>query len=269
MSKDIGNYLDDISFETEVYPGVYWIPLNALGKTRYTNEQMMDVVQMSFEQKKAAISNLYEAVQLFQLSEFKGVMDNADHWVDSIHWQTHKNQEQAVFSNEGCCATDTNWLAFFIKDHYDFVCSFCYANQDGNGHITTCIQQDAQYYFIDMMMCRKDSQNYFCKETGIVTDFMDTEWAGYLYKCRNPVDFCRFNIERFQSKNRSVPFCFYMRKTDCVTATGCSVDSEKTIFFVPESDHPLVIYGGEGKNKLQEVKLPESIKRAFVMDGRS
>ena len=62
MSKDIGNYSDTICFETEVYPGVFWVPLNTLGKTRYTNEQMHEIVQMPIEYKKASISNLYEAV---------------------------------------------------------------------------------------------------------------------------------------------------------------------------------------------------------------
>lgn len=64
-----------------------------------------------------------------------------------MHWQTHKGPEEAVLSNEGCCATDTNWLAYFIGDKYEKVGSFCYGNTDGNGHITTYIKQSEYYYF--------------------------------------------------------------------------------------------------------------------------
>lgn len=263
MSKDIGNYSDTICFETEVYPGVFWVPLNTLGKTRYTNEQMHEIVQMPIEYKKASISNLYEAVQLFQLSEFRGVIDNIKHWIGDVQWDLHKKPEQAILSNEGCCATDTNWLAYFIKDHYDFVGSFCYANADGNGHITTYIQQDGDYYFLDMMMCRKDSQDYFCKETGILSDLLDSEWTGFLYRCKNPVDFCKFNISRFEAKKRMVPFCFYVRETEYVLATGVHITEKGTTFLVPKLEKPNVVCCESGSNQLLMVDLPEQVAKTL------
>lgn len=50
---------------------------------------------------------MYEAVQLFQISEFRGTLDNKNYMIDGIHWQTHKSPKEAVLSGEGCCATDT------------------------------------------------------------------------------------------------------------------------------------------------------------------
>ena len=41
MSRDIGQYSNTIKFETEVYNGVYWIPINTLGASRYSNEEMV------------------------------------------------------------------------------------------------------------------------------------------------------------------------------------------------------------------------------------
>ncbi len=262
MSKDIGNYSNSIQFETEVYKGVYWVPINTLGKSRYTNDEMIEISKMPIEKKKMLIDNLYEAVQLFQISEFKGVFDNKDYWVDNIHWQTHKTQEEAILSNEGCCATDTNWLAYFIKDKYDYVGSFCYANTDGNGHITTYIKQDNEYYFLDMMMCRKDSQDYFGKESGILTELMDSEWAGFLYKCKNPIDFCYFNIDRFKAKNRDIPFCFYMRQVDCVTATGEHMDENGVKFYIPKYEIPEIIYLDDSRTgNILIADLPEKLQR--------
>lgn len=137
MNKNIGNYSNCVQFETEVYHGVYWVPINTLGVSRYTNGEMTEISRMPLEKKKERIGNLYEAVQLFQVSGFRGILDNKDYQMDNIHWQIHKKPEESVLSNEGCCATDTNWLAYFIKDRYISVGSFCYANKDGNGHITT------------------------------------------------------------------------------------------------------------------------------------
>lgn len=109
MAKDIGVYSNSIEFETEVYPGVYWVPLNTLGKSRYTNEQMKYIAQLSPEEKRQKINNLYEAVQLFQISNFQGEFDNINHWIDETTlWQTHKNPKDAVCTNKGCCASDTN-----------------------------------------------------------------------------------------------------------------------------------------------------------------
>ncbi|MDE7281328.1 MAG: hypothetical protein K2N36_06280 [Ruminiclostridium sp.] len=260
MSKDTGNYSNSVRFETEVYKGVYWLPINSLGASEYTNKEMTVISQMPLTDKKQHIHNLYEAVQLFQVSEFRGTFDNKDYWIDNIHWQTHKNPEEAVLSNEGCCATDTNWLSYFIKDRYDSVGSFCYANKDGNGHITTYIKNSGKYYFIDMMMCRRDSQDFLCKENGVLSELFNSEWAGFLYKCKNPVDFCLFNIERFKAKNRKVPFCFYLRESSFVTATGEHTDENGVTFYIPKKDKPVIIYANDDENcVLSFVDLPDCL----------
>lgn len=248
MSKNTGNYSNNVQFEVEVYNGVYWIPINTLGASRYSNEEMAEISRMPLDKKKEQIGNLYEAVQLFQVSEFRGIFDNKDYWIDNIHWQTHKDPEESVLTNEGCCATDTNWLAYFIKDKYNSVGSFCYANKDGNGHITTYIKYDSEYYFIDMMMCRKDSQEFLCKENGVLSELMNSEWSGFLYRCKNPVDFCLFNIDRFRAKNRRVPFCFYLRESSFVTATGEHTDEKGVTFYIPKKDNPVIIYTYDDNN---------------------
>lgn len=240
MSKNIGNYFYDIEFETQVYRDVYWVPVNSLGKTRYTSAEMFEISKLPLENKRKKIDNLYEAIQLFQISEFRDCFDNKDFWINGVHWQTHKTPEEAVQLNEGCCATDTNWLAYFIGDKYEKVGCFCYGNIDGNGHITTYIKQGEYYYFIDMMMCRSDSQKFFCKESGSLDDLMHTEWAGFLFKSKFPSDFCQFYIERLKSKNRDAPFCFYIR--DTCSATANVQNGSKVAFYAPTCDKPHLIY---------------------------
>lgn len=261
MTKDTGVYSNSVEFEVEVYPNVYWVPLNTLGKSRYTDVDMQSIKKLSPEEKKNAIHNLYEAVQLFQASDFQGTFDNINHWIDKTTlWQIHKNPKDAVNSNNGCCASDTNWLAYFLSGKYQSICSFCYANEDGNGHITSCIKQNDWFYFLDMMMCRNDSQAYLCQENGVIEDFMDSEWAGFLYKCKAPVDFCLFHISNCQRKNRPIPFCFYFRESECVFATGLSIEQDGVTFMIPKNENPVVVYTDKtSPAKLLIAELPAGL----------
>lgn len=260
-----GNYDNGAYFEYNVYPGVEQIPISALGKTRYTNEEMENIARLSLEEKRSFIGNLYEAIQLFQISGFKGALDNADYFIATgrlcpldegaglqsgpcdtpaqIHWQMHKSPENAVLTNEGCCATDTNWLSFFLKDRYDSMGSFCFGCPDQNGHITSYILHGGVYYFIDMMMCRKDSQEFFDREVVPPSLREKQEWSGYLYCCKEPVQICHFYLERFRATGRNTPYCFYLREADHVTATGAGCDEKGIVtFYAPECDRPRLLY---------------------------
>ena len=46
MTKDTGVYSNSVEFEVEVYPNVYWVPLNTLGKSRYTDVDMQSIIYM-------------------------------------------------------------------------------------------------------------------------------------------------------------------------------------------------------------------------------
>jgi len=259
MGYNIGNYVHDASFQYEVYPGVEQLPVNALGKTRYTNEQMADISRLAIGEKQKRIGNLYEAIQLFQISGFRGIFDNKDYSIGSVHWQTHKSPEMAVLSNEGCCATDTNWLSYFLKGKYDWIGSFCFGHPDQNGHITTCIFHCGHYYFMDMMMCRRDSQEFFDREDVAPSQRQKKEWGGLLYSCKDPVQMCRFYRDRFQALGRSAPYCFYIREENRVTATGCSCDENGMVtFYVPECDRPRLLYLDQSSgHRFSIVPLPD------------
>lgn len=254
---DAGVYRYEADFAVPVHPGVEWVPLCTLGKPRYTNVEIAAMAGLSPEEKRARIGNLYEAVQLFQASGFQGVLDNVNHYpAENELWQTHTAPLAAIEANEGCCATDTNWLAYLLAGKYDGMDSFCYANEDGNGHITTCIRQAGCWYFIDMMMCRSDSQAFLAPEEGDLSALLAGEWSGMLYRCLDPLDFCRFHMERCRAKGRPVPFCFYLRAA--VTATGLRIREDGVTFLLPRQDRPCVLYVDEHSHgRVEIVDLPE------------
>lgn len=250
ISKDIGRYSNSVQFETEVYDGVYWVPLNTLGTSRYSNKEMLEISKMPLERKRECIDNLYEAVQLFQISQFQWSMDNKEYSIDDIHWNSYKSPEEAVLSNEGHCATDTNWLAYFIHDKYDSVGSLCYTGEVWNGRygqrittdIITYIKFENEYYFIDMRMCRKDSQDELCKENGSLPGLMGClGWPGFLYRCKNPVDFCPFHTYLSEKKYWYAPYFYYLRRSSFATATGVQYNKKGFTLYVPKKEDPSII----------------------------
>ena len=77
MTKDTVNLRENAAFYTKIYPGVYWIPVNTLGKSRLTNEDIEKLKNKSPEIKREKIKNLYELIQLLQIGGFEVVDDNA------------------------------------------------------------------------------------------------------------------------------------------------------------------------------------------------
>jgi hypothetical protein len=73
MNKDTINLRKKETFEIEVSPNIFWIPVNSLGHTRYTDEEIKSILVLSPNEKRQKINNLYEAIQLFQASKFKGI----------------------------------------------------------------------------------------------------------------------------------------------------------------------------------------------------
>lgn len=99
---DTENLRINADYEIKVYDDVYLVPVRQLGGTRYTNTEIKAMLKLTPEEKRQRISTLYEAIQLYQASNFRGVFDN----VPLNGWEVHKPGYHAVRTNEGCCAAD-------------------------------------------------------------------------------------------------------------------------------------------------------------------
>lgn len=210
MNKDTINLRNEANFEIEVYPNVFWIPANTLGYTRYTNEDINTMVLLSPTEKKQKINNLYEALQLYQASKFKGIIDNVRVIEEDtcIIWVFHKNGFDSVRTNEGCCAADTNWLSYILNDKYDKIGCFCFCQSDGNGHITSYIKQGEWYYFLDMMMQRYDSLQSTVVENGNIEDYNKNWIFAYIHKAKSFDDYIKYCL----NKHENPPILFYKTK---------------------------------------------------------
>lgn len=168
---DTYNLRSDANFKMKIENDVYWVPANALGDSRYTNEQIAQIALLSPEEKQKKISTLYEALQLFQISNFKPSGDNIRIEENGINWEHHKPGYQAVRTNEGCCATDSSWLNYILKNDYDELGFVSYSFEDGNGHVFNYIKEKDYYYVIDLTRYTNQLGPTMTIETGIPEDF--------------------------------------------------------------------------------------------------
>ena len=165
------NLRSDAKFEVKIDKDVYWVPANTLGASRYTNAQIAQIALLSPEEKQKKISTLYEALQLYQISNFKASRDNVRIMENGINWEHHKPGYQAVRTNEGCCATDSSWLNYILKNDYDELGFVSYSFQNGNGHVFNYIKESEYYYVIDLTRYTNELGPALTIETGIPSDF--------------------------------------------------------------------------------------------------
>ena len=112
--KDLSLLRHDAQYDIEVFDGVFWVPAVSLGESRYTNAEIAAMLDDSPEEKQAKIKTLYEALQLYQIGDFRSADDNVRISENGIDWEYHTPGRSAVINNCGCCATDSAWLRYLL-----------------------------------------------------------------------------------------------------------------------------------------------------------
>lgn len=191
------NLRNNARFEVKVADGVWWVPANSLGKTRYSDEEIAEMVNLSPEEKQAMISNLYEAIQLYQISGFYSA--DTGYWIDNtktrIGWEVKIDAYTAVRINAGGCADSSSWLRYILDGDYDEVGYLHMNENECGGHVISYIKQDGFYYFIDMTHFR--SEWLECgKETGNLESYYDCDYIlGNIHKATSPEAYVDYFVQ--------------------------------------------------------------------------
>ena len=192
QGKDLMTLRYDADFEEEVYPDVYWVPARSLGDSRYSNADIFQMVDHSPEDKQAAVSTLYEALQLYQVSGFISADDNIRMGENCIAWEHHKPGYYAVLTNSGCCATDSNWLHYILDGDYDEIGYIATSQRDGNGHVFNYILQDGWYYMIDLTHYRTDWIATATEDGTLDSYYSSDPILGNIHKTRSPEAYAEY-----------------------------------------------------------------------------
>ena len=62
-------------FEIPITKNLYWVPLSALGYATYSTGELQKIAQLSPEEKRRYIHSLSDAVNLFNISDFRDCSD--------------------------------------------------------------------------------------------------------------------------------------------------------------------------------------------------
>ncbi len=195
--KDLLTLRHDADYEVEVSKNVSWVHAGKLGKSRFSNKEVFDMIGESPEFKQAEIKTLYEALQIYQVGGFAASDDNIRMMENGINWEHHKPGYNAVLTNNGCCATSANWLNYILKDDYDEVGFIATSQRDGSGHIYNYIKEGGWYYFIDLTHYRTDWVATAI-ESGDLNDYYNSDFVlGNIHKAKSVGDFVNYVQQTF------------------------------------------------------------------------
>ncbi|MBE6752991.1 MAG: hypothetical protein E7559_01330 [Ruminococcaceae bacterium] len=261
--KDLARVFHEADFDVEVHPGVHWIPARFLGESRYTNAEVFSMLQMSPEQKQKSISTLYEALQLYQVGGFYASDDNIRLMENGIDWEHHKPGYDAVRTNTGCCATDSNWLRYILDGDYSEVGYIATSQRDGSGHIYNYIKDDDWYYFIDLTFYRTDWM-VSAPESSDRRDHDSTDAVqGSIHRTRSVEAF----VDYVQSTNSDAPgLMFKYTAENCLALTSVPEQNGVVIIYEDNKDVNLEVIFDDPNDNLTYTFAPQPTNRPDYSD---
>lgn len=232
-------------FSKKIYDDIFWVPVNTLGHTVYTNHEIMEICKLDPEIKKTKIHNLYEAIQCFQIGNFQFAEDNKLISKDGVDLVFHKSGYFANYTNEGCCSSIANWLHYLISEKYSETGEIIIISENCAGHAINYIKHDNSIYIIDLTAYLLSNKKYVTYESGELLEYRHGNFlTGILIKTSSFESFAEF-FSKYMGKYRNVDFLFFHQNTECLFE-GIEKVSDKIILYYPDKDNINVI----GKPKI-------------------
>jgi hypothetical protein len=212
-SYDTINLVHNAHFEVFISHNLYWVPVNELGHTGYTNNEVKQFINYPPEKKRSSIRNVYEAIQLLQVCKFEETIDVLHLDYNGTEWEHHKPGYHAVLTNRGCCSSIASWLNYLVGDKYPLRGYIGFTRPDASGHIFNYYYIDGFYYLVDANAMLYNYAPKCCKETGNKKDFLNTKYiTGCCYKTNNLWDFIKFHSRILKYKGSD--FLYYKLPPD-------------------------------------------------------
>jgi len=244
------NIDNQIDFCVSLSKNVFWVPINTLGKSRFEDAEMSEIILEQPETKQNIISNLFEAVQLFQLSNFIETDDNIKVKHDNMEWEFHKPGYFSVLSNHGCCASDTSWLLYILENMYEAIGVFSFYRGSGSGHSLNYIKHENWYYFIDLLAHVRKYAARSIPETGNMKDFARNAFStGIFIKSKTIEDFIKY-LNRFLLKYKIEHLYYHYGGTDGCIPIAVVNDLEYATCYFPNETKINII-----DNNLKNIKI--------------
>lgn len=214
---DTINLRYDIKFETLVFPNVFWVPYNSLGKTKFSNENIKNLLtnEIEFNKIKHEVSTPYEIAQLIQINNFTMRNDIYTEYKYGIKWDMFVTGTDLLHKKSGGCATYASLFNTLLNDKYTDVYMLCILANSSGGHVINYIIHNKFYYFFDLSSQLNEYIKDIPIETGLKRDFVKLKIpTGACYKADSINSFIKF----FEKYNiyKKLKFSYYKVKAEVV-----------------------------------------------------
>ena len=187
----------DVDFQFELDDDVYWVPVNSLGKTNYTLDEMKES-KGDYEWVKNNINTVYEFIQYIQATDFWYESSNNETALfleDQDNWRIYAPGEYVIDRNKGDCTGLTSAFIYALEGKYDEIGTIYQSYLERGeyiiGHVFPYIKENGYYYVIDPLM----HMNQYRR--GVKTEFIDGE--KFLTKSRYENNHPRFIMHKSDS----------------------------------------------------------------------
>ena len=243
MMYDCNNLIANATFRTKISPGLYWVPFNIFGFPTRTTEECKKLISLSPHEKQIRINNIYDAVQLFQVSQFVDELDVIFESIENQLWEFHKPGILSVKDNHGCCSSAASWLNYMIDLIYPEKGYISFLRPDNTGHVINYILYNGIYYIIDMSSMAIPNVSRLCPETGVLNDYLAAKVVtGVCFETNDLNNFVKFHSKI--QKYRGYLFHYYMTNPLEYFPTS----------LIPRQKTTIYLYEGQ---KLLEEETPE------------
>lgn len=195
------------SFEVEVSHNLFWVSSDKLGDAELSNQDILQMIMASPEEKQKRINTLSDAINLFRQSDFCESSDNIHYSYQGLLWEFSRPGREAILCNTGNCASDTSWLAYLLGNNFEDFGAIGFIRPNGSGHVINYFFRNETYYIIDLMTYEKGYPSNFKEDGNIVTFNRRRYFTAGIIKCRNLSDYIRM-FQRYLRLS-DLDFLFY------------------------------------------------------------
>jgi len=246
------NLRDDVFFETLIFPAIYWVPISALGKTRYTKQDIkIKFSNIDPEEISNMICNPYELIQYIQINCFtENLQEHEYKIVDNNEWEIHKNGYKALKDNNGSCASLASIFYNILSKYYSNIGNLCVMSNSGGGHVINYIYTNGYYYFIDLYAQLGCYAPFIPVETGEKRDFVKTSYiTGGCLKTSSIDSFINY-FDKY-TKLKKKEFLYYTYNMPVCPPASITVENDYLSLLLPYNHNIKIM----NKNTLSKIKV--------------
>ena len=215
--KNTENLRDNANFAVPVGKNIIWVPYNVLGKTKWTNDELREINNLSADEIKKHITVPYEIAQFVQANQYKKQVDIKFINLSGKKWELHRNGKSVLNKKKGCCSTYASLFHFLLSDNFCDIFNLCFVANDGWGHALNYIKLSGHYYFFDISAQICEYVHFIPVETGIKADFAKRRIVtGCCFKANTVNDFVAFFLKYQRLSKNGRNFVFYSTSTTSI-----------------------------------------------------